>query len=124
MGLFDFLKKQEPEAPDRVTFDDEAVTRTKPDGTTQHVRWDDLVGVTIATSDTGPWEDDVLWVLSAREGMEGVMVPSETEGMDLLLDRLQKLPGFDNEAVIRAMGSTDLAFFTVWQRAEGEGGGA
>ncbi|HEU4451830.1 MAG TPA: hypothetical protein VFR81_02185 [Longimicrobium sp.] len=120
MGLFDFLKRQpaEPAGPDRVTFDDEGVTRWKPDGTTQTVRWDDLVEVTVATSDAGPWQDDVLWILAARDGVEGCMVPSEAEGMDLLLGRLQQLPGFDNEAVIRAMGSTDLAFFTCWRRPE------
>ncbi len=101
-----------------MTFDEDAVTRRKPDGTTQAVRWDDLREVTIATSNLGPWEDDVLWILTGREGDEWLMVPSEAEGMDLLLDRLQKLPGFDNEAVIRAMGSTDLAFFPCWRRTE------
>jgi len=33
------------------------------------------------------------------------------EGADKLLEALQKLPGFDNEAVINAMGSTGNARF-------------
>jgi len=120
MDFFDFLRRKpaEPAPPDRVTFDENAVTRSKPDGTTQSVRWDDLREVTIATSNLGPWEDDVLWILTGREGDEWLMVPSEAEGMAPLLDRLQQLPGFDNEAVIRAMGSTDLAFFPCWSRPE------
>lgn len=118
MGFFGFLKRKraEPAQPDRVTFDDEAVTRFQPDGTTQTVRWDDLVDVAIVTSGGGPWEDDVVWMLAAREGVEGCTIPGQAAGTEQLLERLQQLPGFDNEAVIRAMGSTEFAFFPCWRR--------
>ena len=36
--------------------------------------------------------------------------------MNELLSRLQQLPGFDNEAVIKAMGSTNNAKFLCWKR--------
>ena len=36
--------------------------------------------------------------------------------MSELLLRLQQLPGFDHEAVIRALGSTDNELFPVWNR--------
>lgn len=101
-------------ARDHVTFDDEGVTRTRRDGLVEHVGWDELLSVDIATTNEGPWVDDVFWLLSA--GDHGCVVPSEAEGMAELLLRLHELPGFDDEAVIRAMGCTDNERFAVWSR--------
>jgi len=101
-------------ARDQVTFDHEGVTRTRRDGLVEYVAWDDLLSVDIATTNEGPWFDDVFWLLSA--GDHGCVVPSEAEGMGELLLRLQQLPGFDDEAVIRAMGCTDNERFPVWSR--------
>jgi hypothetical protein len=105
-----------PKDKARVTFDAECVTRTLPDGRTETVRWRDLREVRILTTDEGPYVDDVVWLLLGGEG-GGCAVPSETEGTDELLPRLQQLPGFDNEAVIQAMGSTAGAEFVCWKRA-------
>ncbi len=109
---------QAPKAREQVTFDDEGVTRTRRDGLIEHVGWDELLSVDIATTNEGPWFDDVFWLLSA--GDHGCVVPSEAEGMGELLTRLQELPGFDDEAVIRAMGCTDNELFPVWSRERSE----
>jgi hypothetical protein len=109
-------------AGDRVTFDDEGVTRTRRDGLAEYVGWDELLSVDIATTNEGPWCDDVFWLLSA--GDHGCVVPSEAEGMRELLMRLQELPGFDDEVVIRAMGCTDNELFPVWTREDRKGQGA
>jgi tellurite resistance protein len=58
----------------------------------------------------------VFWVLVADGS--GCVVPSEAEGTDQLLKRLQELPGFDNQAVIQAMASTDNREFLCWKRQE------
>jgi len=108
-------------ARDRVTFDDKGVTRTRGDDFVECVAWDDLVSVDIATTNEGPWFDDVFWLLSA--GDHTCVVPSESEGMSELLLRLQELPGFDDETVIRAMGCTSNAVFPVWSREERKGQG-
>jgi len=105
-------------AREQVTFDDEGVTRTRRDGSIEHVGWDELLSVDIATTNEGPWFEDVFWLLSA--GDHGCVVPSEAEGMGELLTRLQELTGFDDEAVIRAMGCTDNELFPVWSRGGGE----
>ena len=99
--------------PERVTFDDAGVVRTMGDGTRESVRWDELEAVLILTTDEGPFREDVFWLLKGREG--GCAVPGGAEGMDRLLTRLQALPGFDNEAVIRAMSSTEDATFLCWR---------
>jgi hypothetical protein len=51
---------------------------------------------------------------------DGVAVPGASV-TDELLDRLQALPGFDNEQMIRAMSSTDDAQFLCWQRVAESG---
>jgi len=107
--------RRTPKVKPRVTFDAEGITQLMPDGKTQTVRWSDLQEVGILTTDDGPMGDDVFWMLPGTEGA-GCAIPSETEGMQELLPRLQQLEGFDNEAVIEAMGSTSNARFVCWKR--------
>jgi hypothetical protein len=99
---------------DRVSFDETRITRTLPDDSTETVRWNDLREVGIITTDGGPFEEDVYWVLAGSTG--GCVVSGGAQGMAKLLERLQKLPGFDNEAVIKAMGSTQNNKFQCWKR--------
>ena len=102
--------------PDRVHFDDVTIMSTLASGgETETVRWDDLQEVGIVTTDEGPVKEDVFWILLGANGR--CAVPGAAEGMKELLDRLQKLPGFDNESVIRAMGSTENAKFVCWKRS-------
>lgn len=99
---------------DFVSFDEEEVVRTMPNGAQERVRWSDLSEVYIVTSDEGPFVDDVCWVL--RGTTSGCLVPSEADGMEELLRRLQQLPLFNDEAVIKAMGCTSNATFPCWSR--------
>jgi hypothetical protein len=116
MWLFDFFRRRTRSTPQRATvsFDDESVTCRRPNGLVEVVRWADLNAVFIHTTDAGPFIDDVFWVLAGGES--GCVVPSEAEGMDQLLKRLQQLPNFDNSAVIEAMSSTENREFLCWQR--------
>jgi hypothetical protein len=100
---------------DRVHFDDATITSTfASGGETETVRWDDLQEVGIVTTDEGPTAEDVFWILLGANGR--CAVPGGADGMKELLVQLQQLPGFDNGAVIRAMGSTANARFVCWKR--------
>jgi hypothetical protein len=109
-----FNRKQKSPEPDRVSFDDSAITRTMPDGKIETVRWADLYEVGIITTDEGPLNEDVFWILAGSNG--GCAVSGGAQGMKELLERLQRLPGFDNAAVIEAMGSTTNKKFQCWKR--------
>jgi hypothetical protein len=100
---------------DRVTFDNEKVVRTQANGRVETVRWDDLQQVTIMTTSDGPIADDVFFMLHGKD-QSGCAVPQSADGADALLQRLQQLPGFNNEAVIEAMSSTANATFVCWKR--------
>jgi len=114
VSLFDFFRRKRN--PDRIVITDDSVTRLRPDGVQEAVRWDDLVEVGIVTTDEGPWSEDVFWILMASDRKTGCAVPQGAEGADKLLEALQKLPGFDNGAVIKAMGSTSNARFVCWRK--------
>jgi hypothetical protein len=85
------------------------------DGNERIVRWDTLRAVLIETTDQGPFVEDVWWILIDGEGH--CIIPQEAGG-EALLERLQALPGFDNDAVIAAMASTENQIFVCWQRQE------
>lgn len=101
----------------RVEFDAERIRFHAADGAGRALRWDDLGGVTIVTTDTGPFEVDLHWVLAHRDGKQAIAVPMGSVGeQDLLRELQRRLPDFDNEAVILAMGSTVNATFRVWRQ--------
>jgi hypothetical protein len=118
MGIRDFFRRRKvaPQTADRVSFTDETVTRTRPDGVQQTIRWDDLHEVVIVTTDQGPFQEDVFIFLILADGTSGCTVPHAAEGGDALFARLQKLPGFDHETAVRAMTSTSNAKFPCWKR--------
>ena len=89
---------------------------TWPDGSREAIGWETLLAVEIVTSDAGPFVEDVFWMLRGTRG--NCRVPQEADGSGALLDRLQQLPGFDNEAVIAAMSSTANASFACWQKPQ------
>ena len=104
--------------PPPFSIDEKGVSRALSDGRTEAVEWGELVEVWILTTADGPFCADFFWVLRGS-GDRGCVVPSEHAGD--LLERLQRLPGFDNAEVIRASGCTDEARFVCWRGAPGDG---
>lgn len=98
----------------RVSCDDAGVSCQHPDGVVQRVAWDELTEVVVVTTDQGPFQDDVYWILHSPGG--DCVVPSEAEGADELVGRLQKLSGFDHQKLIAAMSSITNQRFVCWQR--------
>ncbi|MCA9075570.1 MAG: hypothetical protein KDA93_11095 [Planctomycetaceae bacterium] len=115
-------QRLQPEASFVVTCDEESVVCQRPNGDKKQVRWDDLRAVLIETNDTGPWGTDVYWLLVGRDAQSGCVVPQGATGEEALLTQLQQLPGFDNEALIEAMGSTENQKFLCWEAADYSGG--
>lgn len=112
------LLRLENPAPPRVILSDNVI-HFSADGTTPvGMAIGDLAAVVIETNDSGPWGDDVVWHLLGRAAGITLSIPQSAENFSPLLERLQSLPGFDNEAVIEAMGSTALNAFLCWEEDE------
>ena len=77
-------------------------------------RWDQIQRVLIRTTDRGPFDDDVFLVIETAD--KKYVIPQAAPGASPLLERLQQLPGFSNEAVIDSMGCTNNKQFLCWQR--------
>ena len=106
-----------PECQVRVGFDDREIVCSYPEGTFRRVGWSGLTEIRIRTTSEGPFLPDVFWGLHAGEGEPRVVYPQGAVGEEGLLEAMQRLPGFDDGEVIRAMGCTDDALFIVWRRA-------
>jgi len=101
--------------PGTCEMDSLGVRRHLQDGTVEVAFWDKLSAVALMTTNDGPFGPDVFWALSNGDGT-GCVIPDQSEIAPALLERLQQLPGFDNEALIRAMSSTEDARFELWSK--------
>lgn len=120
MGLFDFLRKAKPASVGLlhrgvVEIDDEAIIYRRPPDLVERVRWDELGAVLIDTTGLGPVQEDFHWFLLGKGMKGGCRIPSEAEGCRTLLERLQRLPGFDNKMVIRASQTFEADSFLCWE---------
>jgi hypothetical protein len=70
--------------------------------------------VAVETTDEGPFAADVFFHLTGETS--GCVVPLGATGEPVLVERLQTLPGFDNETLIKAMTSTSNQRFILWQK--------
>lgn len=85
-------------------------------GETLSYRFDDILKVIVRTSEDGPFSDDIVYEIVTTAG--AIVLPSEAEGVLRLVDEhLLKLPGFDYEAFIAAMGSTSDQAFVCFERS-------
>lgn len=106
--------KLEPESRFVVRVSDAEVVSERPDHTIEQVRWDALERVEIVSTGEGPMHPDMFWVLHGVSG--GCAIPWGASGESVLLARLQQLPGFDNQAVIRAASQASAARWTCCER--------
>src|SRR5688572_17793359 len=97
-----------------VSVTDDDVTVTNPQRRSTRLAWEEIEAVSILTNSHGPHAADVFFILTAR-GIH-LSVPQGATGDDKLIERLQQLPGFDNQALIDAMCCTDDRVSTCWSR--------
>ena len=88
----------------------------RPDGIVETVRWDELERINILTNGDGPFAPDCFWLLIGP-GTTGCCIPQGATGDVELLARMQELPGFNNQVFMEAMGSTQEAIFSCWEKA-------
>jgi hypothetical protein len=99
-----------------VTLTDTEIISRRPDGKTERVALNDLKAIMIETNDSGPFAVDVWWLLLGSNRESSCIFPMGAEGEDTFLAFAQKLPGFDNQAFIQAMQSTENQRFLCWRQ--------
>jgi hypothetical protein len=101
-----------------VAVTSEGVTVRRPGTEPGHVAWNQLIEVAVVTTSAGPLADDVFLVLRGADA-GSCLVPNPLANE--LVPRLLRLPGFDHEKFIAAMGSTSEAAFVCWTGRPGDG---
>ena len=77
-----------------------------------------LSGIIIETNDTGPFFDDVWWLLFGADDKVACSFPQGASGEQEAIDVLMKLPDFNYEQMIKAMASAENALFPVYRRSQ------
>jgi hypothetical protein len=98
-----------------VRLSDSEEVCERPNGKVERFGWSDQQKIEIVTTSDGPFARDVFWVLHGSEN--GHAVSQDATGEKELLERLQSLPGFDNQAVMEAMGCSLDRRFLCWRKA-------
>ena len=117
MKFFSWLKPREMAPINRVavvTCDDQKINFRWAWGSTTSEDMSDVRRVLIRTTDQGPFDDDVFFVVETAG--KNYVIPQAAPGASQLLEHFQQLPGFNNEAVIDSMGCTDNKEFLCWER--------
>lgn len=99
-----------------VRFDEDGISCTRPPKFREQVRWCDLGAIIIQSAAVQPVR---CWILMARNGQGGCIIPLNAEGCDRLLETFRKLPGFNNNAVDFASACVDLPTVLCWEREGG-----
>ena len=132
MGLLDWFRRRRNDEPDiiplpslrppepvfscdSVRVDEQGLTASLTGGPALRLEFHDLQRVAIRTTDEGPFAEDVFWILTAEKQV--CIIPQGAEGQVELFDQLLKLPGFDCQAMVVAMSSTENAEFECWKRS-------
>lgn len=123
MGLFTALKGRlraavNPDLSDGakwiVTVSELELSCMRPNGAVESLAWNDLEVLAIETTDEGPFVADVFWNFQGKTSR--LVVPLGATGDEAMLTRVQSLPGFDNEMLVKAMTSTSNERFILWRR--------
>jgi hypothetical protein len=105
-----------PESLFVVTITDDELRLQGPDGKNSAVAWKDITLVKIRTTSAGPWEPDVFWGFETSDQHPALVVVGGATGeQDMIRALNERLPGFNDNMVIKAMGSTSNREFVCWQ---------
>jgi hypothetical protein len=108
-----------PESDFIVEVSDAGATCRRPDGNTESITWIDLQRVSVLTTDVGPFEPDIFWVLYGSAS--GCVIPWGATGERQLVERLQALPGFRNDVLVNATCLTVDNLLNCWERQHPDG---
>ncbi|HEY7154667.1 MAG TPA: hypothetical protein VH575_11965 [Gemmataceae bacterium] len=119
MGLLRWLAIRFPNSPlhrvSTLAVDERGIRCVRRSGVCQTVLWEQIHRVLIRTTDKGPFDDDVFFVLETDAGT--LVIPQDVKTSYELLCHLQQLPGFDNAVVLEAMACTENREAICWQQA-------
>jgi hypothetical protein len=111
-----FFKKNDGKYSERtshVGFDQERFWVRHSEKEEESFLWKELIGVAIRIFKNEPRTPHVFWILGVEKRL--LTYPDKAIGEIKMLKRLQKLPGFNNNAIISAMSCIEDKTFICWE---------
>jgi hypothetical protein len=108
-------RNSSPLAKWSVRFEGDDIATSDGSETTNRLPVRELRKVVVQTDDSGPWGADVLYFLFTEDPQPAGVFPIEAEGCQEFVKWLSTLPGYHDRELARAMASTDVATFVVYE---------
>jgi hypothetical protein len=99
----------------KILLNRRSVRLVGPPTVARAIRRADLSAVIVETHGAGERVTDVWWLLYGRRGEPALRAPQGASGEKELVDWLMSLPGFDIDAMTRAMRFHGNATFELWK---------
>ena len=100
--------------PWSVSVSGASIITTDGTGERRIVAIEDLSSIVVATDDSGPWGDDVVFILLGSDGQPLSIFPADARGNEDFVAWMATTPGYKDRELARSMASTQVARFTVW----------
>ena len=98
-----------------VRFDGDYIVTSDGQETTRRLPVHELRRVIVQTDDSGPWGADVLYFLFTSDPEPAAVFPIEAQGCQEFVGWLSRMPGYRDRELAKAMRSTDVAKFVVFE---------
>jgi hypothetical protein len=98
-----------------VTVVDGVIAINDGQGTERTVLVRELRRVVVATDDSGPWGEDVVFLLYSEATEPTGIFPLEANGVQDFVAWLKALPGYHDRELANAMSSTKVARFVIYE---------
>ncbi|MFC6592968.1 hypothetical protein ACFP81_13800 [Deinococcus lacus] len=118
-GVFSRISSEAPTFSSGITaltLHSGTLTLTHATGESEGLPLEGLRAVRIVTNDSGPFGNDLYFVLEGDWGVRAI--PGDLDDCKQLFDLFDRLPDFDHQQSLQAMGSTSNAVFDVWHVPE------
>ena len=100
-----------------VRFEGDDITTSDGSERIHRLPLRELRKVVVQTDDSGPWGPDVLYFLFTEDPQPAGVFPIEAQGCQEFVNWLSTLPGYRDRELARAMASTHVAKFVVYETA-------
>lgn len=98
-----------------VTVVDGVIAINDGQGTERTLLERELRRVVVATDDSGPWGEDVVFLLYGEAAAPTGIFPLEANGVHDFVAWLKALPGYHDRELAKAMSSTKVARFVIYE---------
>ncbi len=97
-------RRVDPTEPFVINLYEDCVVVHRPDGQREEITWEALDRVVVRVSKAAPWSGKVwLILIGAPESGQGCVTPMDAANANALLERLQALPGFNQQKLDNAL---------------------